>query len=55
MIGKWQANNGTRYNFFYNNYFQLYSPNNPMIDCRWVLNNGCFAGIGRGNNETSSY
>lgn len=40
MIGKWQAANGTMYCFFYNNYFKLYPPNKPMIDCRWGLNNG---------------
>lgn len=43
FIGKWQADNGTIYNFFYNKYVQMIPQNQRMIDCHWWLDSGYIA------------
>ena len=43
FIGRWQADNGTIYNFFYNKYVQMIPQNQRMIDCHWWLDNGYIA------------
>ncbi len=43
FIGKWQADNGTIYNFFYNKYVQMTPRNQRMIDCHWWIDNGYIA------------
>lgn len=43
FIGKWQADNGTIYEFFYNKYLKMTPRNQRMIDCHWWIDNGYIA------------
>jgi hypothetical protein len=43
IVGKWQGDNGTIYNFFYNKYVQMTPRNQKSIDCHWWLDNGYIA------------
>lgn len=43
IVGKWQGDNGTIYEFFYNKYLKMTPRNQRMIDCHWWIDNGYIA------------